>query len=228
MTPILAFGSRRTARRGNPIKLWLRRAKALEQKKTSPEEIIMKNVSVRAAERRGLSTHCHSVYATITAFTLLVCGGAYAQAGWPGGRARFEPASVAVPVGNTCVLHPEGNSDAAKSISVSADADGVARFQVVRPTRPDSRPAGARLHRFQWQPPDLFRRSSVGGDFRSAPVRPRACEPDVSAGTCARSAQLHPAGTDTGGLWAAPRPGSESGRVSEVARRGERAGVQTA
>ena len=98
----------------------------------------MKNISVHAAERRGLRTHSHSVYTTITILSLLMCcRGADAQAG-PGGRARFEPASVVVPAGNTCVLHPEGNSDPAQSISVNAGADGVARFQVVRPTRPDS------------------------------------------------------------------------------------------
>lgn len=98
----------------------------------------MKNISVRAAERRGLRTHSHSVYTTITILSLLMCcRGVDAQAG-PGGRARFEPASVVVPAGNTCVLHPEGNPDPAQSISVNADADGVARFQVVRPTRPDS------------------------------------------------------------------------------------------
>ena len=35
-------------------------------------------------------------------------------------------------------LHPDGNSDPAQSIPVRADADGVARFQAVRPAQQDS------------------------------------------------------------------------------------------
>jgi hypothetical protein len=50
----------------------------------------------------------------------------------------FEPASVAVPAGNTCALHPEGNPDLTQSIPVHADEDGVVRFQAVRPTLPNS------------------------------------------------------------------------------------------
>ena len=54
----------------------------------------MKNISVRAAERRGLSTHSHSVYATITILGLMLCSrDAYSQTAGPGGRAQFEPAS---------------------------------------------------------------------------------------------------------------------------------------
>jgi hypothetical protein len=55
-----------------------------------------------------------------------------------GGGARFEPASVLVPAGNTCALYPEGKPDQNQTISVSADEDGVVRFMAVRPTLPDS------------------------------------------------------------------------------------------
>jgi hypothetical protein len=105
---------------------------------TSPEEILMKNVLV-CAETHVFFARSRAIQATITVLALLVCcGGGYSQPGRPEGRARFEPASVAIAAGNTCALHPEGNSDPAQSITVSADADGVARFQVVRPTRPES------------------------------------------------------------------------------------------
>jgi len=56
----------------------------------------------------------------------------------PGGHAQFESASVAVPAGNDCALHPEGNPDPQQSIPVRADEDGVVRFQAVRPTLPNS------------------------------------------------------------------------------------------
>ena len=53
-----------------------------------------------------------------------------------GAAARFESASIAVPVGSQCVIHPEGNNDPKESIAFGADADGVARFQAVRATQP--------------------------------------------------------------------------------------------
>ncbi|MGA9851697.1 MAG: hypothetical protein WBR15_02050 [Gammaproteobacteria bacterium] len=54
------------------------------------------------------------------------------------GYAEFEPASIPVPAGSDCVLHPEGNLDPKESIPVSADEDGVARFLVLRPTATNS------------------------------------------------------------------------------------------
>ena len=56
----------------------------------------------------------------------------------PLGRAPLAPVSVAVPAGNSCILHPEGNPDPRQSVSVKADADGVARFQAVRPAPANS------------------------------------------------------------------------------------------
>ena len=56
----------------------------------------------------------------------------------PGGGARFEPASIPVPAGNTCAHYTEGNPDPQQTIAVSADEDGVVRFMAVRPTMPDS------------------------------------------------------------------------------------------
>jgi len=56
----------------------------------------------------------------------------------PADRPQFEPASVAVPAGSTCVLQPEGNTDPGQSLTFNAEADGVARFQAVRATAPGS------------------------------------------------------------------------------------------
>jgi len=56
----------------------------------------------------------------------------------PDGQAQFEPASVAVPAGSNCILHPEGIQDPKESIHVNADEDRVARFLAVRPTLPNS------------------------------------------------------------------------------------------
>jgi hypothetical protein len=87
---------------------------------------------------------CHSgrsnaLYASVMILALLVCGrGAYSLAADPTGHAQFEPASVYVPAGNDCVLHPKDNPDTSQSISLRSDADGVARFLVVRPTLPGS------------------------------------------------------------------------------------------
>ena len=73
--------------------------------------------------------------ATITILGLLVCSrGAYSRTGGPGGRPQFESASVTVPTGSTCALHPEGDMDPKQTITIRADADGVARFLAVRPT----------------------------------------------------------------------------------------------
>jgi len=90
----------------------------------------MKNVLVQSAFGRS-----NSVCAAVLILGLLVsCRGAYSQATKPDGRPRFEPASVDVPAGNDCILHPEGISDAEQSIPVSADEDGRVRFQAVRAT----------------------------------------------------------------------------------------------
>jgi hypothetical protein len=67
-------------------------------------------------------------------FVLLACcHGASSQAAGPASHRQFEPASFAVPAGNTCALHPEGNPDPAETLTVRADADGVVRFLAVRP-----------------------------------------------------------------------------------------------
>ncbi len=99
----------------------------------------MKNVLVHAIGRHSFFARSHRVHATMTLLGLFVCcRDASSQASAPGGRARFEAASVPVPAGNTCALHPAGSSGPAQSIPVRADQDGVARFQAVRPTGPDS------------------------------------------------------------------------------------------
>jgi hypothetical protein len=59
------------------------------------------------------------------------------SAAGPDDHAQFEAASVAVPAGDDCVLHPDGNRDPKESVPVSADEDGVARFLVLRPTAPN-------------------------------------------------------------------------------------------
>ena len=80
-----------------------------------------------------------TVFAAV--FALLVISGADlagAQTTTAPSRPQFESASVAVPAGNRCLLHPEGNADPRQSIHVSSDEDGVARFLAVRPTLPGS------------------------------------------------------------------------------------------
>lgn len=64
--------------------------------------------------------------------------GAYSQAVKPDSRARFDPASVYVPAGSDCVLHPKDNTDPSQSLALRSDADGVARFLAVRPMLPAS------------------------------------------------------------------------------------------
>jgi hypothetical protein len=62
-----------------------------------------------------------------------LCAG-QAQAAAP--RPQFEAASVAVPTGNRCTLHPEQHDGPAQAIPVQVDEDGVARFYALRPTTP--------------------------------------------------------------------------------------------
>jgi hypothetical protein len=50
----------------------------------------------------------------------------------PTTRPQFESASVAVPAGNSCIVHPAGDTDPRQSIRLNSDADGIARFQAVR------------------------------------------------------------------------------------------------
>jgi hypothetical protein len=74
-------------------------------------------------------------------FALLIVSSvrvAVAQAAPEVSRPHFEPASVAVPAGNRCKIHPESGADSNQSIHVSSDDDGVARFLAVRPTQPNS------------------------------------------------------------------------------------------
>lgn len=91
-----------------------------------------------------LSGCSKALCAFVLIFGLLACGrGAYAQPADPAGHAQagpaqFEPASVEVPAGNDCVLHPKDNLDPSQSIPVRSDADGVARFLAVRPALPNS------------------------------------------------------------------------------------------
>jgi hypothetical protein len=97
------------------------------------EEALMKNVLVHSSFGRS-----NSIRAAVLILGLLgYCRSAYSQAARPDGRPQFEPASVDVPAGNDCVLHPEGNQDPAQSIRVSADEDGVVRIQAVRATPMD-------------------------------------------------------------------------------------------
>jgi hypothetical protein len=63
---------------------------------------------------------------------------AHAADAWLEGGAQSEPASVAAPVGNNCILHPEGNKDPQHAIIVKTDADGGARFLADRTTMPSS------------------------------------------------------------------------------------------
>jgi hypothetical protein len=63
---------------------------------------------------------------------------AHAGAAGAEGRAQFESASVRVNGGTSCMLHPEGVTDPKQSIHVGVDEDGVARFEAVRATSPQS------------------------------------------------------------------------------------------
>ena len=82
-----------------------------------------------------LSSRSKALCTTVMILGLLVCaGGAHAWAAEAAGHAQFEPASVYVPAGNDCVLHPKDNPDRSQSIALRSDADGVVRFLAVRPT----------------------------------------------------------------------------------------------
>jgi hypothetical protein len=61
-----------------------------------------------------------------------------ASAAAPGSGDQFEPASALVPAGNTCAIHPEGNSDPGQTLTVRSDEDGVIRFLAARPRLPGS------------------------------------------------------------------------------------------
>jgi hypothetical protein len=93
----------------------------------------MKNASVHSSFGRT-----NAICAAVLILGLLgSCRSAYSQAAKQSGRPQFEPASVDVPAGNDCVLHPEGVADSEQSIRVSPDEDGVVRFQAVRATPMD-------------------------------------------------------------------------------------------
>jgi predicted RNase H-related nuclease YkuK (DUF458 family) len=107
--------------------------------KTSLKEILVKDALVCPVERYRSFGSSNAVYVTIMILSLLgCCRDVFAQAPTPVGRPQFEEASVAVPAGNRCMLHPEGNPDSNQSIHVNSDEDGVARFLAVRPTSPNS------------------------------------------------------------------------------------------
>lgn len=90
------------------------------------------------AQNESFFSRSHAVSAMMM-IGMLACGrSASAQAAGSAGQPQYEPASVAVPAGNACLLHPEGSADSAQSIPVRPDQDGVARFLAVRPTQPDS------------------------------------------------------------------------------------------
>jgi hypothetical protein len=81
----------------------------------------------------------NTVCVTAIVLGLLVCSrDAFSQVTGPDGPAQYEQASVEVPAGATCLLHPAGNADPRQSIPVYSDEDGVARFHAVRPTGPNS------------------------------------------------------------------------------------------
>jgi hypothetical protein len=107
--------------------------------KTSLKEMVMKDALVRPVETYRSLRSSNAVCVTITILTLLgCCRDVFSQAPTPAGRPQFEEASVAVPAGNSCILHSEGDAGPTQSIRVSSDDDGVARFLAVRPTLPNS------------------------------------------------------------------------------------------
>ena len=106
--------------------------------KTSLKEILVKDALVCTVESYRSFQGSNAVCRTVILLGLLGCSWfASAQAPTQGSRPHFEEASVAVPGGDRCMLHPEGNPDANQSIHVNSDADGVARFLAVRPTSPN-------------------------------------------------------------------------------------------
>jgi hypothetical protein len=62
--------------------------------------------------------------------------GAVTMAANSGTRPKFEMASVVVSLGDTCTIHPTGNTADEESLEADPDADGIARFYAVRPTLP--------------------------------------------------------------------------------------------
>ena len=85
------------------------------------------------------STVFQAFCATTMSFAFLAASsGGHSQATHPGRTAKFEQASVFVAPGNSCVLHPQDNVDPSQSLNVRSDADGVLRFQAVRPALPNS------------------------------------------------------------------------------------------
>ena len=88
--------------------------------------------------KRYSSSGRYGAMCAIVMISGLLVSGAVRTAAQPGGRAQFEPASVAVPADSNCILQPEGNQQPNESIHVYADVDGVVRFLAVRPTLPNS------------------------------------------------------------------------------------------
>ncbi len=88
--------------------------------------------------RNGFARAASLGFAAAAVACLLLITGAYSQAAVAANRRQFEPASFAVPAGNTCALYPEGNPDPDATLTVRADADGVVRFLALRPTLPGS------------------------------------------------------------------------------------------
>lgn len=117
-------------------------ATTFEHEKTSPGRLPVQNVLVHATERYRSFGRSNAVCAAMMILSLLVCRDGRSQVAEPGGPGSglrgFEPASVAVPAGDTCALYPDGNPDPSQTITVSSDEDGVVRFLAVRPTQPDS------------------------------------------------------------------------------------------
>ena len=91
-----------------------------------------------SSSRSGFARVTNLGFAAAAVACLLLITGAYSQAAGPANHRQFEPASFAVPAGNTCALYPEGNPDPAATRTVRADADGVIRFLAVRPNLPGS------------------------------------------------------------------------------------------
>jgi len=91
-----------------------------------------------SSSRNGFARVTNLGFAAAAVACLLLITAVYSQAAGPANDRQFEPASFAVPAGNTCALYPEGNPDPAATLTVRADADGVIRFLAVRPNLPGS------------------------------------------------------------------------------------------
>ena len=89
--------------------------------------------------KTGMKTLSVTTLATLVILGLRVCcSGPYAQAATPDAPPHFEDASIEIPAGNSCVMHPKDSPDLSQSISVRSGADGVLRFLAVRSNRPHS------------------------------------------------------------------------------------------